>query len=93
MFLQTEHRESNNSIFTVWLKLSKARTTRFYSKATRGQHEQCQHPTPTQCADECAAQAPTVASARVVTGIQIKTQDFVEFFGLLLILKTSDLEK
>jgi hypothetical protein len=40
-----------------------------------------------------AALAPTVASARVVTGIQIKTQDFVEVFGLLLILKTSDLEK
>jgi hypothetical protein len=32
--------------------------------------------------------APRVASARVVTGIQIKTQDFVGFFGLLLILKT-----
>jgi hypothetical protein len=31
--------------------------------------------------------APTVASARVVTD-QIKTQDFVGFFGLLLILKT-----
>jgi hypothetical protein len=35
LLLQTEHRESNKSIFTVWLKLSKARTTRFYRAAGR----------------------------------------------------------